>query len=37
MEELLLTITKDSPETSNPVNDDDNSLIEEELKKMGYV
>ena len=37
MEELLLTITKDSSETSNPVNDDDNSLIEEELKKMGYV
>ena len=37
MEQLLLTIIKDSPEIPNKMNDDDTSIIEEELKKMGYV
>ena len=37
MEELLLTIIQNSPDKSNKINDDDSSIIEEELKKMGYV
>ena len=37
MEKLLLTIIQDSHEKSNKTKSDDSQLIEEELKKMGYV
>ena len=37
MEKLLLTIIKDSPNKLNKTKNDDSQIIEEELKKMGYV
>ena len=37
MEKLLLTIIQDSPNKLNKTKNDDSQIIEEELKKMGYV
>ena len=37
MEKLLLTIIEDSSDKLNKNKTDDIQLIEDELKKMGYV
>ena len=37
MEKLLLSFIKKLPEKSDESNNDESELIEDELKKMGYV
>ena len=37
MEKLLSSFTKKLPEKSDENNNDESELIEDELKKMGYV